>query len=224
MKSLRIRSGARVLQPSGPAYPSPELYVVPEYIRTWQQAEQNAVLQLRFLGFLDARLTPPGTDDIDVTSKKVVGQVKYEQAHTGKPSLARLYGTYGEDGRELWFFTATGYSKKAVEYADEKGILLFTYSITGELESANDAAEKRLHDLMTRKARVLKRHQEYLEAQRDEPPGFHPPSWHRQRLRRIAEELIEVAEVLERYETSTEAPPELKVVPPVDLSVSGTYD
>jgi hypothetical protein len=44
--------------------------------------------------------------------------------------------------KELWFSTCSGYVPAAVECADERGIVLFTYSLLGELTPVSRAAQK----------------------------------------------------------------------------------
>lgn len=112
------------------------------YINTPRQAEFNAVAQMRTLGYLDAQVCAPGADGgIDVSSERALAQVKHRGAQTGRPDIQRLYGARGDQTHlDLLFFSASGYSRHAVEYADEAGIMLFTYDLSGELEPVNSAA------------------------------------------------------------------------------------
>jgi hypothetical protein len=112
------------------------------YINTPRQAEFNAVAKMRTLGYLDAQVCAPGADGgIDVSSERALAQVKHRGAQTGRPDIQRLYGARGDQTHlDLLFFSASGYSRHAVEYADEAGIMLFTYDLSGELEPVNAAA------------------------------------------------------------------------------------
>jgi hypothetical protein len=113
-----------------------------DFIRTPRQAEFNAVARMRTLGYLDAHVCEPGADGgVDAISERALGQVKHRGAQVGRPDIQRLYGARGDRTHlDLLFFSAGGYSRHAVEYADEAGIMLFTYDISGELAPANSAA------------------------------------------------------------------------------------
>ncbi|UNN05008.1 restriction endonuclease [Rhodococcus opacus] len=110
-----------------------------EYITTPEAAEFNAAARMRELGYPDARVTGRGADGgVDVVSDRAVAQVKQESYQTGRPALQRLYGARGEDrSRDLLFFSAAGYSRQAVAYADTVGIALFTYDVLGRIAAAN---------------------------------------------------------------------------------------
>ncbi|WP_109527720.1 restriction endonuclease [Nocardia aurea] len=113
-----------------------------EYIRTPAQAEQNAARKMRELGFFDAVATTGGADGgIDVRASNAVAQVKWRGGVTGRPELQRLFGARGADfSSKLLFFSATGYSQQAHEYAMSSGIALFTYEPTGDLRPENRLA------------------------------------------------------------------------------------
>ncbi|KXP00786.1 restriction endonuclease [Tsukamurella pseudospumae] len=119
-----------------------------ECITSARQAELNAAVRMRLeLGFPDAEVTPIGPDGgVDVIARGAVAQVKHESAQTGRPALQRLYGARGSDtGREMLFFSAAGYSRHSIDYADEVGIMLFTYSPLGDLKPENGRAAFRLN-------------------------------------------------------------------------------
>lgn len=115
-----------------------------QYIRTFDQAEQNAALQMRALGYTDARVTPPGADKgIDVLSSTAVAQVKWRGAQVSRPDLHRLYGARGSRHHlDMLFFAASKYSGPAIEYANGVDIALFVYSPTGELDPVNRSAQR----------------------------------------------------------------------------------
>lgn len=94
------------------------------------------------LGIADATVTQAtGDGGIDVTSRTALAQVKRESKPTGRPALQNLYGARGpRDSRTLLFFSAAGYSKQALDYAEQVGMALFTYDVDGQLEAENDAA------------------------------------------------------------------------------------
>lgn len=118
-----------------------------KFITTARAAEENAAARMRELGFVDARATGHGPDGgIDVRASNALAQVKWKGAQTGRPELQNLYGARGlHHDKQLLFFTASGYSKDAIYYANMVGIALFTYDPTGALTSHNDLARRMLH-------------------------------------------------------------------------------
>jgi hypothetical protein len=117
-----------------------------EYITSAEDAEENAAEKMRAMGFTDAQVTGPGADGgIDVWSRKAVAQVKWRSAQTGRPELQQLYGARaGDHDQRLLFFTASGYSQAAIEYAKSVKMALFTYDPLGELTPCNKRARKLL--------------------------------------------------------------------------------
>ncbi|PPJ35818.1 hypothetical protein C5E45_23700 [Nocardia nova] len=113
-----------------------------QYIQTAEQAEQNAAVQMRALGYSDAQVTGRGADGgIDIRATGAVAQVKWQGAQVGRPELQRLCGARGTmSAPQMFFFTASSYSTKAVEYAAEVQMALFTYDPTGFLTPANAIA------------------------------------------------------------------------------------
>ncbi len=101
-----------------------------------------AAAALRAMGFPDARETPVGPDGgIDVRSQRAIAQVKFRGAQTGRSDLQRLVGARGRDQHlALFFFTASSYSNRALEYAAEMDVALFTYDPTGALTPHSPAA------------------------------------------------------------------------------------
>ncbi|MGC0367145.1 hypothetical protein ABH922_005197 [Rhodococcus sp. 27YEA15] len=111
-------------------------------IATPYDAEVNAATQMRVMGFVDATVTAPGADGgIDVDAVNAVAQVKLHGKPTGRPDLQRLYGARGgSHAKVMLFFTLAGYSAAAVEYANQVGMALFTYSLDGTVSACNDHA------------------------------------------------------------------------------------
>lgn len=122
-----------------------------------RQAELNAAAQMRALGYRSAEATPVGADGgIDVAGEgrpyrfavrsiRALAQVKRETHRTNESAVRDLLGS-GRRGfaGELWFFSAAGYTKPALSFANDESILLFTYSVEGDLQPANQLTEKRL--------------------------------------------------------------------------------
>ncbi|MFC4374066.1 HipA domain-containing protein [Nocardia halotolerans] len=112
------------------------------YIRTSQEAEQNAAARMRAMGFRDAEVTPNGADGgVDVRTASALAQVKWRGAVVSRSDVQKLVGARGDDvGKHLLFFTASGYSAYAVEYADRHRIALFIYEPHGEISVKNATA------------------------------------------------------------------------------------
>jgi hypothetical protein len=90
--------------------------------------------------FVDVRRGPSGADaGVDIEGPTVAAQVKFHRNRVGRPDVQRLHGA--AEGRSAMFFSWSGYSKHAEEWADDNGIALFTYDLAGNVQSANDAAE-----------------------------------------------------------------------------------
>lgn len=110
-----------------------------DYIRNPHDAELIAAETMRNWGYLDAVASPVGADGgIDVHSRHAIAQVKWKGAVVGRPDCQRLVGARGTDtSKALLFFAASGYSKGAIEYADQVGMSLFTYDPTGRVHAVN---------------------------------------------------------------------------------------
>ena len=105
------------------------------YIRDAVAAEQNAADRMRELGFSDARITPAGADNgIDVVASSALAQVKWRGAQVPRADIQRLFGARGHRRDvSLLFFAASGFSKAAVECADELEVMLFSYDPDGTI-------------------------------------------------------------------------------------------
>lgn len=117
------------------------------HIHTPQEAEVNAALRMRELGFRDAAVTGGGADGgIDVRSSSALAQVKWRGGMVGRPELQALYGARGADlSKKLLFFAASNYSKQAVDYGDRNQIALFLYEPVGTLVPMNKHASVLIH-------------------------------------------------------------------------------
>lgn len=82
---------------------------------------------VRRLGFHDATLTSPGADrGLDVVATGAAAQVKALASPVGRPDVQRLVGA-GINAGQLLFFSLSGYSARAIEYADDADVALFTF-------------------------------------------------------------------------------------------------
>jgi hypothetical protein len=107
---------------------------------TWSMAEELAVGHMRSIGFRDAKRTKAGADGgIDVTSNKAVAQVKHHAAPIGIAEMQRMRGIV-HDGRQAVFYSSSGYSASAKQYAAVAGIALFTFTDANQVLAANDVA------------------------------------------------------------------------------------
>ena len=124
----------------------PKPWTPETYVSTDRDAEQMAAAAMRAMGFPDARETPVGPDGgVDVRSQGAIAQVKFRGAQTGRSDLQRLVGARGRDQHlALFFFSASGYSSRAIEYAADMDVALFTYDPTGTLVPHSPAAVGRL--------------------------------------------------------------------------------
>lgn len=99
-----------------------------QHALSWQDAEYLAATHMRRLGFLDAKVTGPGTDGgIDVVSQYAVAQVKHRQTKAGRPAVQRLHGAAVSEGRRGIVYSSGGFARPAVEFADRNGIALFVF-------------------------------------------------------------------------------------------------
>ena len=113
------------------------------YITDPHTAELNAAEKMRLWGFVDAVSTTGGSDGgLDVRSSRALAQVKWKGGVTGRPDIQNLYGARGAGTEQLFFFSASGYSDQAIEYADQVGIMLMTYDPLGAVEGVNQAARQ----------------------------------------------------------------------------------
>lgn len=113
------------------------------FISSPHAAELNAQALMRSWGYLDAVAGAGGADSgIDVRSKRALAQVKWKAGVTGRPDCQRLVGARGNGTEQLFFFSASGYSAQAIEYADQVGMALFTYDPVGAAEPVNPAARR----------------------------------------------------------------------------------
>jgi hypothetical protein len=120
----------------------------PREINSWQAAEANGAAWMRFWGFPDARVTESGSDGgIDIRATGAFAQVKREAKPVGRPAIQRLVGARGIDvSRHLLFFSLSGYSQAAFDYAAQMGIALFQYSSVGMMTGVNYKARRIIAD------------------------------------------------------------------------------
>lgn len=113
-------------------------------INDWKAAEKNAVEWLRWLGYRDARLTPPGPDGgIDVIARGALAQVKWQGTPVSLSTVQQLFGARGRRDGDLFFFTNAGYTQRALDYAEQNGIAAFMYDVgTGAISAVTSDAHR----------------------------------------------------------------------------------
>ncbi|MBB6627506.1 restriction endonuclease [Nocardioides sp. KIGAM211] len=111
--------------------------VVPE--AAWRQAEQLAAYAMRQFGFHDAHVTNSGADGgIDVQARRMVAQVKYMSRPIGRPDVQKLVGA--ADGLPVAFFSASGFTQQAEDFAAERAIALFRITLPQSVSPLNERA------------------------------------------------------------------------------------
>lgn len=95
---------------------------------SWEQAEVLVRDWMRKNGYRDAALTPQGADGgVDITSWKAIAQVKHQIKPVGLPAIQRTYGIALTTRRKALFFSSSGYTPKAREWARQHGVVLHVY-------------------------------------------------------------------------------------------------
>ena len=107
---------------------------------SWDVAEALALAHMRQIGFADAKRTPPGADKgLDAVSERAAAQVKAKQDPVGAPDLQKLKGA-ASNYEFLLFYSLSGYTTQATEYAANANIALFTFDKNNNVLGFNDAA------------------------------------------------------------------------------------
>lgn len=150
---LRIGAGEFILrlppQPGVPDMPTEALtqgshslasrtYLIPT---DWKSAEEIAEQHLKYIGFANVRLSPPGNDHgVDVIGRDVAAQVKMTALPVGRPVLQQLIGaTVVYTDRAC--YSTSGYTKDALLYAELHSVALFSIEASGEITPRNQLAE-----------------------------------------------------------------------------------
>lgn len=129
----------RPMPPPGPTGPA---FLVPEPL-TWQAAEHRAVDHMRSIGFGDATVTSRGADGgYDVRATGAVAQVKHWNKPVGRPELQGLFGIASAQHALALFYSSSGYTAAAREWASTTGMALFTTSPAGRFSSESAAAHQ----------------------------------------------------------------------------------
>ena len=68
-------------------------------------------------------------------------QVKFQARPIGRPSLQQFYGAAILQQKPALFFSSSGYTTQALEFADAAGMALFEFNVSGEVHPVNGKAE-----------------------------------------------------------------------------------
>ena len=104
----------------------------------WQHAEESVARWMRANGWPDATLTPPGADaGVDVVADLAVAQVKAWDRPVPRGEIQRFQGAAAAYPGEMLFFSTSGYSSKAVDWAEQYGVALFVIRPDGRVTTPN---------------------------------------------------------------------------------------
>ncbi|WP_233414904.1 restriction endonuclease [Streptomyces sp. N35] len=111
----------------------------------WEEAEALAASHMRYLGLQYVALSAGGADGgIDVYAREASAQVKFITKAVGRPDVQKLVGA-AKPGHQLFFYSLSGYSVVAQEYATERGVCLFQFEYDGRVRPIGRAAERTLN-------------------------------------------------------------------------------
>lgn len=157
-------------------------------------AEKLAARKMQWLGFGDAKVTGAGADGgLDVVAHDGVAQVKAWSNPVGVRDVRELKGVAASsvDAKVAVFFSTSGYTKQAIDFAQNANVALFVMTDSGSLTPKSGSAEKLLAGEMSAD---LKRAFEEREAAREEQERIRRDvreREHRQRQRESRETAID---------------------------------
>lgn len=123
------------------------LPALPEREMTPIEAEDYVKRCVLYLGDSGAETTRYVDDGgVDVISDNYAIQVKHQMAKIGPEVVRSIFGVATAMGKIAAVFVRSGFTKSAISFADENGILLFTYepSVKAHSEKASEALQKGL--------------------------------------------------------------------------------
>jgi hypothetical protein len=111
----------------------------PAVIHSPRQAEEQAAIWLRRLGYPDAEVTPAGQDfGVDVYAVGAVAQVKHWKKNAPLEAVQRIAGS-AIRGQKSFFFSTSGYTKAALTWASQEEVetALFQLRLDGRIRAVN---------------------------------------------------------------------------------------
>lgn len=110
-------------------------------IRLPGDAEIAARDWLRYWGYSEAQAVGGvGDGGVDVESSQYVVQVKASVARVGRPLVQQVLGVAAHHEKIPLFFALGGYTREALEWAEESGVGLFAFNLQGAPEPLNRTA------------------------------------------------------------------------------------
>lgn len=124
---------------TSPTLPSPRL------VKTFQEAEEYAASVMAALGFSKVQVSRMGSDEgIDVSSFEALAQVKMEGVKTSREKIQRLTGVCSVYKKDAIFFSLSGYSVPALEWAEKTSTACFEFDYDGSLMARSTEASNLL--------------------------------------------------------------------------------
>lgn len=130
------------------------------------RAEHVAAGIMQKIGFSDAvKTVSSGDQGIDVRSSNTIAQVKWQAKPVGRPAVQQLGGAWLREQRlwkrnsKMFFFSKSGYTPQAVDYADAVGMVLFEFSMNGRAKAVGKHAmayRKKTPSIVTSEAKPRK--------------------------------------------------------------------
>ncbi|WP_442818802.1 restriction endonuclease [Streptomyces sp. NBC_01320] len=97
---------------------------------------------MRSIGFTEAQVTGSGADGgIDVIARDAIAQVKHYSQSIGVGPIRELRGV-ADSHHHLLFYASGGYTANALEFADERGVALFSLLEFGHITPVNAPASR----------------------------------------------------------------------------------
>ncbi|MDA8901134.1 restriction endonuclease [Pontimonas sp.] len=124
-----------------PEYPEPPA-VEPQGI-SHEQYEAYCCSMLQSWGYLDASTTRYVQDGgVDVESAELVVQCKHVKGNVGAPDIQKIFGIASKDGKTAVVFSAGGFTKEGLKWANQAGVALITLrEIDGTASPQNETAK-----------------------------------------------------------------------------------
>lgn len=114
-------------------------------VKTFTEAEFYAAEVMESLGFTGVSVTPTGADEgIDVSSREALAQVKMEGVKTSREKVQRLTGICSYYDQRAIFFSLSGYTSPAIEWADKTDTACFEFQYDGTITPRSAAAKNLL--------------------------------------------------------------------------------
>lgn len=113
----------------------------PRLVKTFNEAEEYAASIMIALGFSDVEVSRVGSDEgIDVSSFEALAQVKMEGVKTSREKVQRLTGVCSVYRKSALFFSLSGYSGPALDWAEKTHTACFEFHYDGSLIARSRAA------------------------------------------------------------------------------------